>query len=60
MKEAEHNDPVSLYHEINRVRKSPQQAATEFLMNLPVKQWIASNLARASIEHPKEFLSDPR
>ena len=60
MKEPEHNNLAVFYHEINSVRKPPEQAAPEVAVNLWVKQWIPWNLIGAGIKYPEEFLAEPR
>ena len=40
MKETKHYYLLVLYHEINGVRKSSQQTAAEFIVDLWVMQWV--------------------
>ncbi|HJZ04652.1 MAG TPA: hypothetical protein VJ327_02175 [Patescibacteria group bacterium] len=60
MKETKHYYLLILYHEINGVRKSPQQTAPEFVVNLRAKKWVPENLTGAGIKHPEEILTESR
>jgi hypothetical protein len=57
MKEPKHDNLVLFYHEVNSVRKSSEQTAAEFAMNLWVKEWILRDVTGTGIKYPKKFLS---
>src|SRR3972149_6722608 len=50
MKETKHYYLLILYREINGVRKSPQQTAPEFLVNLRAKKRVPENLTDAGVK----------
>ncbi|MEJ2705066.1 MAG: hypothetical protein P8Z79_21725 [Sedimentisphaerales bacterium] len=57
MKQTEYNKKVFFYYEVDRIRKSPQQAPTEIPMNLWMQTRIPDQLLTRGIEHTREFVS---
>ena len=60
MKQPGHNDVVIVYHEVDRVGKSSEQATSEFIMNFLIKEGMMRDITSASIEHTKEFVTKTR
>ncbi len=58
MKKPEYNNPVIFYHEVDSIRESSKQAATEFVINLWIEQWIMKNLTGEGVKHPKKLLAE--
>jgi len=57
MKQPEHYDLVVLYCKVYGIRESPKQTAPDSVMNLLIKQRIASDFSGVSVEHPNKFLA---
>ena len=60
MKQAGHDDLIVLYYEVNSVRESSHQTASEFSMHFLIDEGVTGYIAGASIKHPKEFIAKSR
>jgi hypothetical protein len=60
MEKPEHHNIIVFYPEVNGVRESPQQAATDFMVSFWRNQWISQNLMGTGIERTQEFITKSR
>jgi hypothetical protein len=55
-----HKNLIVVDCEIDGVRKAPEQATSEFVMNILVKEGVMGNIAGTGIKHPKKLFAKSR
>ena len=60
MEKASYNNLIVADCEIDGVRKAPEQASSEFVMNILVKEGVMGNIAGTCIKHPKKLFAKSR
>jgi hypothetical protein len=61
VEEAGYDNLIVVDYEIDCVRKAPEQATSEFVMNFVVHERVSGNIPDAGIKHSKKlFAKSPR